>query len=149
MTPSLPEMVKGRVEPVMEEDILPLDFVSEPVPYRIILPSGLHEEDLFPEEADRTENFLQEEFKGPYGMARGTVIHRILEHLGMGKGLPTEKAVVQALIAEGVGDEAAREMAGPILEEVSACQQEPFCANILRADHPFSACELGLGRSGG
>ena len=41
--PCLPEMVKGRVEPVMEEDILPLDFVSEPVPYRIILPSGLHE----------------------------------------------------------------------------------------------------------
>jgi ATP-dependent helicase/nuclease subunit A len=142
--PRLPEMVKGRVEPLVKEDVLPLPFVSEPVPYRIILPSGLHEEDLFPEEADQTENFLQEEFKGPYGMARGTVIHRILEHLGMGKGLPTEKAVVQALMAEGVGDEAGQEMADLILAEVCACQQEPFCANILRADHPFSACEWVL-----
>jgi ATP-dependent exoDNAse (exonuclease V) beta subunit len=142
--PQGPEGVKGPPQPIKEEDILPLDFVSEPIPYRIILPSGLHAEDLFPEEADQMETFLQEEFKGPYGKARGTVIHRILEHLGMGKGLPTEKAVVQALIAEGIDLEGAQDMASPILAEVGACQRETFCANILRADHPFSACEWAL-----
>ncbi|MCJ7833130.1 MAG: PD-(D/E)XK nuclease family protein, partial [Deltaproteobacteria bacterium] len=85
-----------------------------------------------------------EEFKSPFGKERGTVTHRILEHLTLGKNPPLEKAVIQALIAEGVVSEAAREMAGPILEEVSTCQQEPFCANILRTDHPFSACEWAL-----
>ena len=142
--PQFPEEVKELTQPIMKKEFLPLDFVSEPVPYRIILPSGLHEEDLFPEETDQTEHFLQEEFKGPFGMARGTVIHRILEHLGRGKDLPTEKSLVQALMAEGIGDEAAQEMAPRILAEVVACRKEDFCAFILRGDHPFSACEWAL-----
>ncbi len=142
--PQRPEKAKEPIQPLSREEILSLPFESEPIPYRMILPSGLHEEDLFPEEADRTADFLQEEFQGPYGMARGTVIHRILEHLGMGKGLPTGKALVRALTAEGIDLEMSQAMAGPILEEISNCQQEPFCANILRTDHPFSACEWAL-----
>jgi ATP-dependent exoDNAse (exonuclease V) beta subunit len=77
-------------------------------------------------------------------MAKGTVIHRILEHLGIGKGLPTEKALVQALTTEDVALEAAREMAPRILAEVEACRKEPFCAAVLRTDHPFYTCEWAL-----
>jgi ATP-dependent helicase/nuclease subunit A len=154
--PSVPETVVDRVAFKVSEEGPPLPFVSEPVPYRIILPSGLHSQDQISEETDPSEIFLQEEFKGPLGMARGTVTHRILERLGEGKDLPTEKAVAQALVREGVGDEEAQETAPMILAEVRACQKEKFCAFILQGDHPFSAgewvledrVEEGLVRSG-
>jgi len=139
--PPLPEIKPVWSHPQMEEDIRPWPFVSEPIPYRIIPPSGLHKEGLI---TDEIEDSFPEEFQTPFGMERGTVTHRILEHLALGKNPPTEKAVIQALIAEGVTSEAAQEMAGPILEEVSACQQESFCDYILRPDHPFSACEWAL-----
>ena len=141
MTPPSPVIKPGFVKPEMEEDIQPLPFVSEPIPYLIISPSGIHKEGLI---TDEIEDSFPEEFQTPFGMERGTVTHRILEHLSQGKNPPTKKAVIQALIAEGVVSESAQEMAGPILEEVSACQQEPFCAHILKADHPFSACEWAL-----
>ena len=73
------------------------------------------------------------------------MIHRIFqEHLALGKEPPTPEAVIQALIAEGVVSEAAREMAGPILEEVSACQQGTLLRQYPRTDIPFSACEWAL-----
>jgi ATP-dependent exoDNAse (exonuclease V) beta subunit len=142
--PVTPEMTRERIEPEGKEEILPLPFNAEPIPYRIIRPSGLLEEELFPEEADQTENRFQEEFKGPLGKARGAVTHRMMEGLGMGLDIPTEKAMAQALVAEGIDGESARATAPRILEEVEACRQENFCANLLRTDHPFSACEWAL-----
>ncbi len=142
--PPSPVIKPGFAKPEMEEDIRPLPFVSEPIPFRIIPPSGLHQEGPFINGTDEIEDSFPEEFQTPFGMERGTVTHRILEHLSLGKNPPTQKAVIQALMAEGVASNAAREMAVSILEEVSACQQEPFCANILRTDHPFCACEWAL-----
>jgi len=142
--PPLPEVIKEPAQPGVNEEISPLPFASEPIPYRIILPSGLHEHGLLPEEIDGTKDVLPEEFNEPEAKARGTIIHRIFQHLAEGKKLPTEKALIQALIEEGVDLKTATEMAPQLLAEVGACLQEDFCAFILRRDYSFAASEWAL-----
>ncbi|MFH0788678.1 MAG: UvrD-helicase domain-containing protein, partial [Pseudomonadota bacterium] len=142
--PPVPEPVKEPTQPMAKEEHSPWPLASEPLPYRIILPSGLHEEGLFPAEIDSAGEPSPKAFQETFGQARGTVMHRILEHLAEGKDLPTEKAVVTALINEGVGSVAAAEMTPRLLEEVRACQQEAFCSYILRRDHPLAASEFSL-----
>lgn len=142
--PPFPEVVKKPVESIMEEELSPLSFTPEPIPYRIILPSGLHEKGLFTEEPESLQDLSPEGVEEPYGKARGTIMHRIFQDLAQGKDLPSEKAVFTALIDEGVDDQSAGESAPQILKEVDACQKEAFCAFILRPDHPFAAVESAL-----
>jgi ATP-dependent exoDNAse (exonuclease V) beta subunit len=77
-----------------------------------------------------------------YHLARGTVIHRLFEHLATkGTGLPSERAVAAAMLAEGIDEHTSQGSAKGILAEVEACRKEEFCAYILRPDHPFAASE--------
>lgn len=76
-----------------------------------------------------------------YSLARGTVIHRLFEHLTKGTGLPPERAVAVAMLSEGVDKHTSQGSAKGILAEVEACLKEEFCAYILRPDHPFAASE--------
>jgi ATP-dependent exoDNAse (exonuclease V) beta subunit len=140
--PSPSEAIK--VELALPQDEEPLPFTPEPLPYRISLPSGLQEKEGPGEGIEKEGGLLGEAVPESFGLARGTITHRILEHLGQGKKLPNEKAVKTALVNEGVELSAATEIALSILEEVQACLQEPFCAHILRSDHPLALCETPL-----
>ncbi|MBA4393418.1 MAG: hypothetical protein C0407_07680, partial [Desulfobacca sp.] len=142
--PPFPGVVKEQTPPFIKEEESPLPFASEPIPYRIILPSGIHEEGFIEEGTDSTRKPFLKAFPETFGQARGTVMHRILEHLAEGRALPTEKALVTALVNEGVEPSAAVEMTPPLLEEVRACQQEAFCSYILRTDHPLALSESPL-----
>jgi ATP-dependent exoDNAse (exonuclease V) beta subunit len=137
--PPISGLEKQQAPLVIEEE-KPWPFTTEPIPYRIILPSGLAEEEFSKEGPEDIEKPIRPAF----GLARGTVIHRILEHLADGRDLPGEKVVETALIHEGVEPEAAVVMAPHILEEIRACQQEDFCSYILRTDHPLALTEVPL-----
>lgn len=139
--PPSAEVVTKADESVREEDLSPLPFAPEPVPYRIVSPSGLHDEGAF---IEGPESLKDEGVEGSYGMARGTITHRIFEDLALGKTLPTKRALLTALMDEGVEVQAAEEAALQIIGEVEACQKEAFGAFILRLDHPFAACEMAL-----
>lgn len=127
-----------------EEEPQPLAIDAEPLPYRLTLPSGLHEgETPAIDEAHLLGN-VQEDMENLPAMARGTVIHRIFQDLARGRPLPSEKAVTSSLLLEGVEEETAKAMAPGILDEVGRCLEDPFMRELLRFDHPFSACEYAL-----
>lgn len=116
----------------------PIPFAAEKLPYRTISPSGLKGE------APRARESWPMSAQGPegdYALARGTVIHRLLEHLAQGKGFPGENALVAAIRAEGIDEQTSLESAKAIRAEVEACLKEKFCAHILRPGHPFAASE--------
>ncbi|MEW6187967.1 MAG: UvrD-helicase domain-containing protein [Thermodesulfobacteriota bacterium] len=142
--PLILETTEDRVKPSISGPIQPLPFIAEAVPYRLVLPSGSHDKALFSEEADQEATLPREEYQGPLARARGTVTHRILEHQALGGSLPTEKAVAQALRAEGIDGGGAMETAPRILEEIEVCRKDPFLRTLLRSDHPFSASEWAL-----
>lgn len=118
----------------------PLPFEPEKLPFQIISPSKLHGEITGDESARPSSG----ERDNAYLLARGTVIHRLLERLSKGGELPTPRAVTLSLAAEGVEYETARQSGGDVLSEVSACRNEEFCSFILRSDHSFAASELAI-----
>ncbi|MGB6928202.1 MAG: UvrD-helicase domain-containing protein [Syntrophobacteria bacterium] len=112
----------------------PLSFSPEPLPYSTLAPSqmvdwgqatGEHKED-------------------PNARARGTVTHRLMEHLGHGRPLPEPVALVAVLLSEGVPDTEAKPLAREILKEVQLCLQEDFFNWLLKQDHPQSYSEWSL-----
>lgn len=115
----------------------PIPFTPEKLPYQVTLPSSLKGDLPLPERPSEMSTPESEN----YSLARGTVIHRLLEHLSQGKKLPTEKAVAAAMLAEGVDKPISQESAPGILDEVQACLKEEFGSHILRPDHPFAASE--------
>ncbi|MFH1148617.1 MAG: UvrD-helicase domain-containing protein [Pseudomonadota bacterium] len=167
--PSLPE--KG-VEPcisALDEIPEPLPFRPEKLPYHVVSPSMLRAEESprdFGESApnriadceEKNDNSAECGVQGAeYGgennagperiddaLAKGTVIHRLLECLADGKDLPPEKTVGVSLVAEGMSSETAAVQAGGILAEVEACRAEEFCAFVLDSGHPFSATEWAI-----
>jgi ATP-dependent exoDNAse (exonuclease V) beta subunit len=126
------------------EDPPPLTVIPEPVPYRIVLPSGIPEQDPTTPSEEYPQLPVQEESDNLSAMAKGTVIHRILEDLAEGRDLPTEKAISRSLVLEGVEEETAEALAPLIVEEVNRCLKDPFLVELLRSDHPFSASEYAL-----
>ncbi|MEW5948752.1 MAG: UvrD-helicase domain-containing protein [Thermodesulfobacteriota bacterium] len=119
----------------------PIPFTPERLPYQIISPSSLaHFPFSIPGGEGKGEGVSAAGIDG-YSLARGTVIHRLFEHLGKGKTLPTERAVAAAMLAEGIDEHTSQGSAKGILAEVEACLKEEFCAYILRPDHPFAAGE--------
>jgi ATP-dependent helicase/nuclease subunit A len=115
----------------------PILFTPERLPYQVISPSSLKGEMTLRESGSNTHPPQISD----YHLARGTVIHRLFEHLSKGKTLPTERAVAVAMLAEGVDKHTSQGSAKGILAEVEACLKEEFCAYILRPDHPFAASE--------
>jgi ATP-dependent exoDNAse (exonuclease V) beta subunit len=115
----------------------PIPFTPERLPYQVISPSSLKGE-MTSRENGSNKHPPQ---ISDYHLARGTVIHRLFEHLSKGKTLPTERAVAVAMLAEGVDKHTSQGSAKGILAEVKACLKEEFCAYILRPDHPFAASE--------
>ncbi|MDD5153273.1 MAG: UvrD-helicase domain-containing protein, partial [Desulfovibrionales bacterium] len=116
----------------------PISFIPERLPYQVISPSSLKGEMPLRESGSNTH---PREISD-YHLARGTVIHRLFEHLATkGTGLPSERAVAAAMLAEGVDKHTSQGSAKGILAEVEACLKEEFCAYILRPDHPFAASE--------
>ncbi|MEW6326143.1 MAG: UvrD-helicase domain-containing protein [Thermodesulfobacteriota bacterium] len=119
----------------------PIPFTPERLPYQVISPSSLAHFPLStPGGEGKGEGVSAAGIDG-YSLARGTVIHRLFEHLSKGKALPTERAVAAAMLAEGIDEHTSQESAKDILAEVGACLKEEFCAYILRPDHPFAASE--------
>jgi ATP-dependent exoDNAse (exonuclease V) beta subunit len=115
----------------------PIPFTPERLPYQVISPSSLKGEMPLRESGSNTHPPQISD----YHLARGTVIHRLFEHLSKGKTLPTERAVAVAMLAEGVDKHTSQGSAKGILAEVEACLREEFCAYILRPDHPFAVSE--------
>ncbi|MDO9463651.1 MAG: PD-(D/E)XK nuclease family protein, partial [Deltaproteobacteria bacterium] len=115
----------------------PIPFTPERLPYQVISPSSLKGEMPLRESGSNTHPPQISD----YHLARGTVIHRLFEHLSKGKTLPIERAVAAAMLAEGVDKHTSQRSAKGILAEVEACLKEEFCAYILRPDHPFAASE--------
>lgn len=142
--PPWPEIGKGPEQRLRWEDGSPVPFLSEAIPYRLTLPSSLHEKVISAEKMEAAQELTGSESKENFGKAQGTIKHRMLELLAEGKDLPNEKALVRALMAEGVNEAFARESVPKLVQEMADCRKEPFCAYLLRSDHPFSASELAL-----
>ncbi|MDD5451629.1 MAG: UvrD-helicase domain-containing protein [Desulfovibrionales bacterium] len=116
----------------------PIPFTPERLPYQVISPSSLKGEMPLRESGFNTHPLQISD----YHLARGTVIHRLFEHLATkGTGLPSERAVAAAMLSEGVDKHTSQGSAKGILAEFEACLKEEFCAYILRTDHPFAASE--------
>jgi ATP-dependent exoDNAse (exonuclease V) beta subunit len=112
----------------------PFPFSPEPLPYSTLAPSHMVDWD---EAAG--------EHKGdPTVRARGTITHRLMEHLGHGRSLPEPVALVAALISEGVTETEVKPLAEEIGKEVQLCLQEDFCSWLLKQDHPQSYSEWSL-----
>jgi ATP-dependent exoDNAse (exonuclease V) beta subunit len=62
---------------------------------------------------------------------RGTVTHRLIETLWHEKVLPETDQIAVALSAEGMSLDKAAQVAAEILEELEACQKEPFFQWLL------------------
>jgi ATP-dependent exoDNAse (exonuclease V) beta subunit len=112
----------------------PLPFSPEPLPYSTLAPSQLVD----------WGQAIGEHKEDPKARARGTVTHRLMEHLGHGRPLPEAVALVAALISEGVPETEAKSLAGEIRNEVQLCLQEDFFSWLLKQDHPQSYSEWSL-----
>lgn len=115
----------------------PIPFTPERLPYQVISPSSLKGEMTLRENGSDTHPSEISD----YHLARGTVIHRLFEHLSKGKTLPPERAVAAAMLAEGIDEHTSQGSAKGILAEVEDCLKEKFCLYILRPGHPFAASE--------
>jgi ATP-dependent exoDNAse (exonuclease V) beta subunit len=127
--PALPAPVPGALDLPP-----PLEFAPEPAPYRLEFPSGLT---LTGEEAASAP-------LAPDSLAarlRGEVVHRLLESLSRGAGLPGPTGVAAALRQGGLALETAGPLAADILAEVEACRQEPFLARLLAPGLPEAVSE--------
>ncbi|MCG6981577.1 MAG: UvrD-helicase domain-containing protein [Deltaproteobacteria bacterium] len=124
----------GREKTGIHELPEPLPFSPEPLPYSTFSPSQSIAWDQAPGEHK----------DDPNRRAKGTVTHRIMEHLSLGGPLPEPVALVAALINEGVPETEAKPLAENILRDVQLCLQEEFCSWLLKQDHPQSYSEWSL-----
>ncbi len=143
MVESMPDPVlsaTGAVAPaisIKSELPEPIPFTPEKLSCQVISPSSLKGELTLRESGSNTHTSQITD----YHLARGTVIHRLFEHLSKGKTIPTERAVAAAMLAEGIDEHTSQESAKGILAEVEDCLKEEFCLYILKPDHPFAASE--------
>lgn len=112
----------------------PLPFSPEPLPYTTLAPSQLVDW------GQVTEEYKED----PNARARGTVTHRLIEHLGHAHLLPEPLALAAALMGEGVPETEAKPLAREILKEVQLCLQEDFFNWLLEQNHPQAYCEWRL-----
>lgn len=117
-----------------------LEIQPERRPYEMILPSrlaaGIEAEKAAEEEYPPEDSpFL------PLARLRGDLTHRLLEGLAQGRPLPPEKAVAAALRDIIAGPEEALAWAQEILQEIQACQDDPFLAPLLAPDLPVARSE--------
>jgi ATP-dependent helicase/nuclease subunit A len=101
------------------------EFETEAAPYRLSFPSQL----VSHEEEDRIESRGGEDPGLP--RIRGEVIHRALETVAQGGGLPETSSLAAALRREGLAAPAAALAAPALLGELQACLQDPILARLL------------------
>jgi len=121
---------KGEVQVLPE----PLPFSPEPLPYSTSAPSHITE--WRQTDAEHKED--------PFARARGTVTHRLIEHVSQGFPLPELPALVAALIDEGISQTAAQPLAHEIRKELELCLQEDFFSWLQRQDHSQAHSEWRL-----
>jgi ATP-dependent helicase/nuclease subunit A len=112
----------------------PLPFSPEPLPYSTLAPSQMTNWDQANAEHKEDRN----------ARARGTVTHRLIEHLSRGRPLLELFSLAAALISEGVSETEAKPLAREILKEVQLCLQEDFFSWLIKQDHPQAHSEWSL-----
>jgi ATP-dependent exoDNAse (exonuclease V) beta subunit len=126
-----PPAAKGPPAVTLPE---PWEFHPEPAPYGLQYPSQLAE-------------WSAAEAGGGSGddagvaLLRGELVHRLLEGLAQGQGLPPLAGVAASIRAAGLSPEAAQSLAGEVLAEAAACLADPFLARLLAPDLPEAASE--------
>jgi ATP-dependent exoDNAse (exonuclease V) beta subunit len=75
------------------------------------------------------------------GRLRGDLVHRLLQTLSQGGGLPPAESVAAALRREGMAPEAAALLAREILPEVAACRDDAFLGPLLTLQPPAGVSE--------
>ncbi len=134
--------------PVHKEERLPKRLPAPPVidleapAYLLSRPSQLKAEG--PQEDQRPGAEEYDEVAGRGLIARGVVVHRLLERAAQGDGLPGVELVVGALEAEGLAAGPAREQAPGVLAEASRCLEDPFLSRLLQTEQPLRQTEWSL-----
>jgi ATP-dependent helicase/nuclease subunit A len=114
----------------------PINFVPEAAPYQITFPSQLAEAEIL---AERAAAPAAEDSDLP--RIRGEIIHRGLETLARGSGLPGLPGLAAALRQEGLDPEKAAALAPELLGELEACGRDPWLAAFLDPDRPGAVSE--------
>jgi ATP-dependent helicase/nuclease subunit A len=131
-SPVTPEIVHEKV--TVQVLPQPLPFSPEPLPYSTLAPSQMTD-------WGQAGSAHQED---PNARARGTVTHRIIEHISHGRLFPEPIALAAALIGQGLPETAAKPLANEILKEIQLCQEEDFFSWLLKQDHPQAFSEWSL-----
>jgi ATP-dependent helicase/nuclease subunit A len=106
------------------------EFHPEPPPYRLTYPSQA----AAAESQDDARGLLGLVGTDGYNLAaraRGEVTHRLFLNRVQGKELPGEPGVAAALVGLGLPRPTALALAPEILEEFSACLEDPWLAGLL------------------
>lgn len=98
------------------------EFNPEPLPYKIISPSGLRGQ-AHKTNIPGTENNA--------AAIRGTIIHQIFELISCNAHVPDKAWIENRLYANGLTQEDIADMAHEIADEVAGCRNDPFFQWLL------------------
>ena len=111
----------------------PLPFAPEPAPFQMTHPSQLAEAEI------RAEAAAAED--GDLPRLRGEIIHRGLEILARGGGLPGVAGLAAALRQAGLDPAVAAALAPELLAELEACARDHWLMRLLDPELPGAVSE--------
>jgi len=112
----------------------PLTFAPEPAPFQMTHPSQLAQAEIMAEAAAAAAD-------GDLPRLRGEIIHRGLETLARGGGLPGVAGLAAALRQAGLDPAAAAAQAPELLAELEACRRDPWLLRLLNSELPGAVSE--------
>jgi ATP-dependent exoDNAse (exonuclease V) beta subunit len=117
----------------------PTLFEAQPLPYLIETPSELVDASIYEQDAGKGEAEPAE-----HSAIRGTITHRLIEVLWQSGALPEIERIATAIAAEGLCSDTAMAVAQEIVDEVKACQEEPFFQWLLDRERPHGESEYAI-----